>query len=69
MDPNAALRIIDTAKRIDASTKEAMGALFSWVMRGGFAPDWKLYPRGTKRMAKAFGKMRGMGETYWTNVR
>jgi hypothetical protein len=68
MDPNAALRRIDGAKRIDAETRETMGSLFSWITRGGFAPDWKLYPRGAKRMAKMFGKLRGMGETYWTHV-
>ncbi len=61
MDPNAALREIDEARRIDAETREQMNDLFSWIVRGGFAPDWKVYPRGTKRMAKEFGKLRGMG--------
>jgi len=69
MDPNAALREIDSSTRIDAETRETMGNLFSWIARGGFPPDWKVYPKGTKRMAQRFGTLRGMGETYWTNVR
>ena len=69
MDPNAALRDIDEAKRVDASTRRTMVDLYTWIVRGGFSPDWAVYPKGTRRFAKVFGKMRGMGDTYWTNVR
>lgn len=69
MDPNEALREIDSSKRVDAETRASMDNLFSWIVRGGFPPEWKVYPKGTKRMVKMFGKLRGMGETYWTNVR
>lgn len=60
MDPNATLVLIDTSKRIDAETREAMANLHNWLMRGGFPPDWKLYPKGTKRFRKKYGPQRGM---------
>lgn len=69
MDPNATLRDIDDADRINASTRRAMADLFTWITRGGFPPDWEVYPKGTRRVAKVYGKLRGMGSTYWTNVR
>lgn len=49
MDPNAALRAIDKADRVDAETREVMQGLREWLARGGFAPDWRMYPKGTRR--------------------
>jgi hypothetical protein len=69
MDPNATLKIIDGAKRLNAEAHEAMANLHGWISRGGFPPTWELYPKGTRRFAKVYGKQRGMGATYWTNVR
>ena len=56
MDPDAALRMIDDADRVDAETREVMRGLHSWLSRGGFAPDWDAYPTGTRRYRKAYGK-------------
>ena len=58
MDPDAALRMIDEADRVDAETREAMRGLHQWLSRGGFAPDWSAYPTGTRRYRKAHGKPR-----------
>jgi hypothetical protein len=58
MDPNAALRMIDDADRVDAETREAMRGLHQWLSRGGFAPDWDAYPTGTRRYRKAYGQRR-----------
>ena len=49
MDPNACLRIINDATRINAEAREACENLYTWIARGGFAPDWTAYPLGTKR--------------------
>lgn len=56
MDPNAALRMIDEADRVDAETREAMRGLHGWLSRGGFQPDWGAYPTGTRRYRKVYGK-------------
>ena len=56
MDPDAALRTIDEADRVDAEVREAMAGLHGWLSRGGFAPDWDAYPTGTRRYRKAYGK-------------
>ena len=56
MDPNAALRMIEDADRIDAETREVMRGLHQWLSRGGFQPDWDAYPTGTRRYRKAYGK-------------
>ena len=56
MDPDAALRMIDDADRVDAETREVMQGLHQWLSRGGFAPDWSAYPTGTRRYRKAYGK-------------
>ena len=58
MDPDAALRMIDDADRVDAETREVMRGLHQWLSRGGFAPDWAAYPTGTRRYRKAYGKAR-----------
>ncbi len=55
MDPNAALRRIDDANRIDAETREVMRGLRQWLARGGFQPDWDAYPTGTRRYRKTYG--------------
>jgi len=60
MDPDAALRAIDEADRVDAETREVMRGLHGWLSRGGFAPDWENYPKGTRRFRKAYGSQRGM---------
>lgn len=58
MDPNAALRMIDDADRVDAETREVMRGLHQWLARGGFAPDWDAYPTGTRRYRRAYGGAR-----------
>ena len=58
MDPDAALRMIDDADRVDAETREVMRGLHQWLSRGGFEPDWKAYPTGTRRYRKAYGRSR-----------
>ena len=55
MDPNAALRMIDSASRVDADTREAIRDLQQWLSHGGFAPDWVAYPTGTRRFRRALG--------------
>ncbi len=60
MDPDAALRMIDDADRVDAETREVMRGLHGWLLGGGFAPDWESYPKGTRRFRKAYGPQRGM---------
>jgi hypothetical protein len=60
MDPDAALRMIDDADRVDAETREVMSGLYGWLSRGGFAPDWERYPKGARRFRKAYGHQRGM---------
>jgi len=55
MDPDAALRMIDDADRVDAETREVMRGLHQWLSRGGFAPDWTAYPTGTRRYRKVYG--------------
>ena len=55
MDPNAALRMIDEADRVDAETREVMRGLHQWLSRGGFQPDWEEYPKGTRRYRTAYG--------------
>jgi hypothetical protein len=55
MDPNATLRMIDEASRVDAETREAIQNLRHWLSRGGFAPDWAEYPTGTRRFRRALG--------------
>lgn len=60
MDPDAALRMIDDADRVDAETREVMRGLHGWLSRGGFAPDWENYPKGARRFRKAYGNQRGM---------
>lgn len=69
MDPNATLRLIDDAKRVDATARRAMVDLYNWMSCGGFPPSWDIYPKGTRRFAKVYGKMRGMGNEHWSNVR
>lgn len=59
MDPDAALRAIDEADRVDAETREVMAGLHGWLSRGGFAPDWDAYPTGARRYRKAYGKPAG----------
>jgi hypothetical protein len=59
MDPNAALRMIDEADRVDAETHEVIRGLHQWLSRGGFQPDWENYPTGTRRYRKAYGQRRG----------
>lgn len=58
MDPDAALRMIEDADRVDAETREIMRGLHQWLSRGGFQPDWRAYPTGTHRYRKAYGKAR-----------
>ena len=58
MDPDAALRMIEDAGRVDAETREVMRGLHQWLSRGGFQPDWNAYPTGTRRYRKAYGKSR-----------
>jgi hypothetical protein len=58
MDPDAALRMIDDADRVDAETREIMRGLHQWLSRGGFQPDWAAYPTGTRRYRKAYGVAR-----------
>jgi hypothetical protein len=60
MDPNAALRMIDEADRVDSETREVMRGLHGWLSRGGFQPDWDDYPTGTRRYRKAYGKPAGV---------
>ena len=55
MDPDAALRRIDDADRVDAETREVMRGLHQWLSRGGFQPDWSVYPTGTRRYRKMYG--------------
>ena len=55
MDPNAALRMIEDAGRVDAETREVMRGLHQWLSRGGFQPDWDAYPTGTRRYRKVYG--------------
>ena len=55
MDPNAALRMIEEADRVNAETREVMRGLHQWLARGGFQPDWSAYPTGTRRYRKAYG--------------
>ena len=55
MDPDAALRMIDDADRVDAETRDVMRGLHQWLSRGGFQPDWAAYPTGTRRYRKAHG--------------
>lgn len=46
MDPNTCLqRIADADTRREA--REACEALYAWLNRGGFEPDWKACPTGT----------------------
>ena len=59
MDPDAALRMIEEADRVDAETREVMHGLHQWLSRGGFQPDWDVYPTGTRRYRKAYGKRAG----------
>jgi hypothetical protein len=59
MDPDAALRMIDDADRVDAETRDVMRGLHQWLSRGGFAPDRDAYPTGTRRYRKAYGAPRG----------
>jgi hypothetical protein len=56
VDPNAALRMIDEADRVDVETREVMRGLHGWLSRGGFQPDWDDYPTGTRRYHRAYGK-------------
>ena len=53
MDPDAALRAIDDADRVDAETREVMRGLHQWLSGGGFTPDWSAYPKGARRYRKA----------------
>ena len=55
MDPDAALRMIEDADRVDAETREVMRGLHQWLSGGGFQPDWDAYPTGTRRYRKAYG--------------
>lgn len=55
MDPNATLRLIDEATRMNSETREHINNLRSWIARGGFHPDWNEYPRGAARYRKALG--------------
>ena len=59
MDPDAALRMIDDADRVDAETRDVMRGLHAWLSRGGFPPDWDAYPTGTRRYRRAYGKAHG----------
>jgi hypothetical protein len=61
MDPDAALRMIEEADRVDSETREVMRGLHQWLARGGFAPDWAAYPTGTRRYRKAYSSTRKMG--------
>jgi hypothetical protein len=51
--------MIDDADRVDAETRDVMNGLHRWLSRGGFEPDWKKYPTGTRRYRKAYGKKAG----------
>lgn len=55
MDPDAALRMIDDADRVDAETRDVMRGLRQWISGGGFQPDWEAYPTGTRRYRKVYG--------------
>jgi len=61
MDPDAALRMIDDADRVDAETREVIRGLHQWLSGGGFAPDWAAYPTGTRRYRKAYGAPKARG--------
>jgi hypothetical protein len=54
MDPNATLRMIEDAPRLDAACREAMATLHGWIAGGGFEPDWAAYPKGTKRYRRIY---------------
>ena len=52
MDPNANLReqdeLLAATSRIDKQRRsELRRALQGWLASGGFAPDWKAYPKAT----------------------
>lgn len=63
MDPDAALRAIDDADRVDAETREVMRGLHQWLSGGGFAPDWSAYPKGARRYRKAYGAPKARGHS------
>jgi len=47
MDPNATLRMIESALESGdrEAAKDSRRDLVWWMERGGFAPDWEAYPR------------------------
>lgn len=63
MDPTACLQRIDRPNRINADAQHAMLDLHGWLLNGGFPPEWKRYPRGTRRFRRKFGVWRGMPGT------
>ena len=50
MDPNATLEMIDDAlaEGDRAMAREHRSNLFTWLSRGGFAPEWEAYPDAAK---------------------
>lgn len=56
MDPDAALRRIDVAPRLNAETRAIMRDLHNWLVGGGFAPAWGPSPKGTRRFRRAYGQ-------------
>lgn len=55
MDPNATLRVIDSAGRIrERDCQQALKDLASWLRSGGFQPHWHKLPVGTQRFRKYY---------------
>lgn len=46
MDPNATLRRIQDSRRTER--REACQDLDTWLRGGGFQPDWRRHPEGTR---------------------
>ena len=60
MDPNAALRDLNLAitERDFADAKSICSELDSWLIDGGFAPDWTTYPLATDYFNYFIGQSR-----------
>jgi hypothetical protein len=50
VDPNETLKCIDKfllEKHVGSEVDDWAESLFLWIERGGFQPNWDLYPLGT----------------------
>jgi hypothetical protein len=62
LDPNELLKTIECSD-LRSEEKEACEALYEWIRKGGFDPDWSKYEYGTRIYREWYINTHGMANT------